>query len=68
MSDAKQKRILLVGNGSWGANHLRILKSMPVELFVADQDEQRLRSAGVSESHCSTDARSLFRSIGRVSF
>jgi hypothetical protein len=34
MSDAKQKRILLIGNGRWGANHLRILKSMPVELFV----------------------------------
>jgi hypothetical protein len=47
---------------------LRILKSMPVELFVADRDEQRLRSAGIAESHCSTDACSLFRNIGRVSF
>jgi hypothetical protein len=32
MSDAKQ--ILLIGNGRWGANHLRILKSMPVELLL----------------------------------
>jgi hypothetical protein len=35
MSDPNQKRILLIGNGRWRANHLRILKSMPVELFVA---------------------------------
>jgi hypothetical protein len=28
------KRILLAGLGRWGANHLRVLKSMPVELFV----------------------------------
>jgi hypothetical protein len=68
MSDPKQKRILLIGNGCWGANHLRILKSMPVELFVADHQEQRLRSADVLESHRGRDARSLFRRIGRVSF
>lgn len=60
MSDAKQKRILLIGIGRWGANHLRILKSMPIELFVADHHEQRLGSSGVPESHRSTDPRSLF--------
>lgn len=63
MSDVKQKRILLIGIGRWGANHLRILKSMPIELFVADHHEQRLRSAGVPEAHCSTDPRSLFTKI-----
>jgi hypothetical protein len=40
MSNAKQKRILLIGIGRWGANHLRILKSMPIKLFVADHYEQ----------------------------
>jgi hypothetical protein len=50
MSDAKQKRILLIGNGRWGANHLRILKSTPIELFVANHQEPRLRSAGVPET------------------
>lgn len=63
MSDAKQKRILLIGIGRWGANHLRILKSMPIELFVADHHEQRLRSAGVAEAHRSTDPRSFFTKI-----
>jgi hypothetical protein len=28
------KRMLLVGLGRCGANHLRALKAMPVELFV----------------------------------
>jgi predicted dehydrogenase len=63
MSDAKQKRILLIGVGRWGANHLRILKSMPIELFVADHHEQRLKSAGVPETHRSTEPRSLFAKI-----
>jgi hypothetical protein len=39
------KRILLIGAGSWGANHLRVLKSMPIELHVANHNDQRLSSA-----------------------
>jgi len=42
---------------------LRVLKSMPIELFVADHHEQRLSSADIPESHRSTDARSLFPKI-----
>ena len=63
MSDARQKRILLIGVGRWGVNHLRILNSMPIELFVADHHEQRLRSTGVPKTHQSTDPRSLFTKI-----
>jgi len=36
---------------------------MPIELFVADHHEQRLRSAGVPETRRSTDPRSLFTRI-----
>lgn len=54
------KRILLIGIGRWGTNHLRVLKSMSIGLFVADDDERRLSLAEVSEDHRSTDARSLF--------
>jgi predicted dehydrogenase len=57
------KRILLIGIGRWGVNHLRVLKSMPIELFVADHREQRLSSVNVSQTHRSTDARSLFSRI-----
>jgi UDP-N-acetylglucosamine 3-dehydrogenase len=57
------KRILLIGVGRWGVNHLRVLKSMPLQLFVADHHEQRLSLVDVPESHRSTDARSLFPEI-----
>ena len=58
-----KKRILLIGLGRWGANHLRILQSMPVELFVSDVDEGRINPAGVSDDHSSTDPRTLFSQI-----
>ncbi len=54
------KRILLIGLGRWGANHLRVLQSMPIELFVAEHDPERLNSSGVPQSHRAADARSLF--------
>jgi UDP-2-acetamido-3-amino-2,3-dideoxy-glucuronate N-acetyltransferase len=57
------KRILLIGVGRWGINHLRVLKSMPIELFVADHHEQRLDTVDISRGHRSTDARSLFSKI-----
>ena len=63
MSDPKRRRILLIGIGRWGANHLRILKSMPIELFVADHHEQRLRSAGLPETHCSREPRAFFTQV-----
>src|SRR5436309_165647 len=54
------KRILLIGLGRWGANHLRVLQSMPVELYVADTDAARLNSSGVPQSHRTADAGSFF--------
>jgi predicted dehydrogenase len=53
------KRILLIGLGRWGANHLRVLHSMPVELYVAETDPARLRSSGVPETHRTAKAASL---------
>jgi len=54
------KRILLIGLGRWGVNHLRVLQSMPVELFVAESDPARLNSSAVPQSHRTADAASLF--------
>ena len=54
------KRILLIGVGRWGVNHLRVLQSMPVELFVAETDPERLKSANLPASHRTADAASLF--------
>lgn len=57
------KRVLLIGLGRWGANHFRVLRSLPVELFVADRDTKRLESSGVAEDHRDIDARRLFPRI-----
>src|ERR1043166_1513947 len=57
------KRVLLIGLGRWGANHLRVLKSLPVELFVADQDPKRLESSGVAEDHRGLDPRAFLSKI-----
>src|SRR5437588_12608974 len=57
------KRILLIGLGRWGANHLRVLQSMPIDLFVAEQDPERLNSSGVPQSHRAAEARPLFQLV-----
>jgi predicted dehydrogenase len=54
------KRILLIGLGRWGVNHLRVLQSMPIELFVAETDPERLKSANLPTSHQTANAASLF--------
>ena len=54
------KKILLLGIGRWGANHLRSLKSLPSELFVAELDAKRLeqaRALGLDDKHLSTNYR-----------
>ncbi len=53
-------KLLLLGIGRWGANHLRILQSLPIELYVADLDEKRLEASGVPASHRTTDPRTFF--------
>jgi len=59
-------KVLLVGVGRWGANHLRNLNAMPVELYVAEVDSKRLepaRKLGIPEARLSTNYRDF---IGKV--
>jgi predicted dehydrogenase len=59
-------KILLLGIGRWGTNHLRVLKSLPVELFVAELDKKRLDAAaclGLDAKHLSTNYRDF---VGQV--
>lgn len=59
-------KVLLLGVGRWGANHLRVLHSLPVELFVSDVQPEQLEAArklGIADDHLSTDYRGL---AGRV--
>jgi len=50
-------KILLVGLGRWGANHLRVLHSLPIELFVCDVRAKQLevaRDLGIAADHFGT--------------
>ena len=51
-------KVLLLGLGRWGVNHLRNLKSMPVELHVAEVEQKRLelaRKLGLPEARLTTN-------------
>ncbi|MBX6326682.1 MAG: hypothetical protein IRY93_11670, partial [Chthoniobacterales bacterium] len=58
-----RRRVLLIGLGRWGTNHLRVLKSMPVELFVADHHQQLLSDSGLPKERWATNAQSVFSKI-----
>jgi UDP-2-acetamido-3-amino-2,3-dideoxy-glucuronate N-acetyltransferase len=52
-------KILLLGLGRWGINHLRNLHALPVELFVAEHESRMLepaRKLGIPESRLTTQA------------
>jgi len=51
-------KVLLLGLGRWGVNHLRNLHSMPVELYVAEVGEKQLepaRKLGLPAKRLTTD-------------
>ena len=51
-------KILLMGLGRWGANHVRVLKSLPIELYVSDLAEKNFEVAakvGVTRDRFSTE-------------
>ncbi len=53
-------RVLLLGLGRWGVNHLRNLSAMPIELYVAELDAGRLepaRKLGLPEGRLTTSYR-----------
>ena len=59
-------RVLLLGLGRWGVNHLRNLNSIPVELYVAEADDKRLepaRKLGLPEDRLTTNYKSF---VGNV--
>jgi len=62
-------KVLLVGAGRWGSNHLRVARSLPVELFVADRAADRLelaRKAGVAQARLSADPAAFKAEVDAV--
>jgi predicted dehydrogenase len=59
-------KVLLLGLGRWGANHLRNLNAMPVELYVAEVGDKQLepaRKLGLPAERLTTNYKTL---IGQV--
>lgn len=55
-------KVLLLGLGRWGVNHLRNLHAMPVELYVAEAGAKQLepaRQLGVPAARLTTDYRAF---------
>jgi predicted dehydrogenase len=51
-------KVLLLGLGRWGVNHLRNLHSMPIELYVAEVGENQLepaRKLGLPDTRLTTN-------------
>src|ERR1043166_5876470 len=62
-------KILLLGLGRWGVNHLRNLHAMPVQLFVAEVDTKRLepaRKLGLPESQLTTNYQECLEKVDCV--
>jgi UDP-N-acetylglucosamine 3-dehydrogenase len=62
-------KILLMGLGRWGVNHLRNLKAMPVELYVAEVDSARLepaRKLGMDEARLTTNYQDFLEKVDCV--
>lgn len=62
----KMTKVLLIGLGRWGVNHLRNLHSMPVELFVAETGDRRLepaRKLGLPPERLTTDYRQFIEKV-----
>jgi len=59
-------KILLIGLGRWGANHLRNLNNLPVELYVAEVGDKQLepaRKLGLPAERLTTNYRDF---LGKV--
>lgn len=58
--------VLLVGLGRWGANHLRILRSLPITLYCADADQAKLDAlvkSGFPAERTGRDALALMAKV-----
>ena len=62
-------KILLLGLGRWGANHLRNLNNLPIELYVAEVGEKQLepaRKLGLPAERLTTNYKDFLNKIDGV--
>ena len=62
-------KLLLLGLGRWGINHLRNLQNLPVELYVAEVGSTQLepaRKLGIPDARLTTDYKNFLGVVGGV--
>lgn len=62
-------KVLQIGAGRWGANHLRVLANLPVELYVAEVTEcgrQKCLEQGIAQDHITADYRDFLERVTAV--
>ncbi|MGQ9646391.1 MAG: Gfo/Idh/MocA family protein [Thermodesulfobacteriota bacterium] len=62
-------KVLLIGVGRWGKNHLKALRQLVDELYVADSDPAQLKIAkefSISPDHLSTDYRDFLDRVDGI--
>ena len=62
-------KLLLIGLGRWGVNHLRNLNNLPVELYVAEVGAKQLdpaRKLGLPEARLTTNYRDFLNVVDAV--
>ena len=62
-------KILLIGAGRWGVNHLRTWRTLGVDLYVVDASEKtltRCEELGVPRDHLSKTHRDLLPLVDAV--
>ncbi len=62
-------KILLLGLGRWGANHLRNLNNLPIELYVAEVGDKQLepaRKLGIPAERLTTNYKDFLNKIDGV--
>jgi len=59
-------KILLLGLGRWGANHLRNLNNLPIELYVAEVGDKQLepaRKLGIPKERLTTNYKEFISKV-----
>ena len=62
-------KVLLLGLGRWGANHLRNLNNLPIELYVAEVGDKQLepaRKLGIPAERLTTNYKTFINQVDGV--
>ncbi len=62
-------KIMLIGTGRWGTNHLRVLKNLNVDLYVAEisaSERKKCLEAGIQKDHLTGDYRDFLDMVSAV--